>query len=193
MPTPPKPTPSQIRKYLAKFEKLENYRLQEKSLNLLFQKLCPENKKIEDILLKVSSLNDFYSTNIFDTFSVAKHILNNKIDRRLKAGDCDLVNEIATVQLKGKIKNFYSFASKYCNHHDPKKYPIFDSYVLRMLLHYRSVGGFPSFKKDEVKTYKRFIEIIAIFQRCYRLEEFSLRQIDIFLWMAGKECFPRKY
>ena len=27
----------------------------------------------------------------------------------------------------------------------------------------------------------------------HKLEKFSLRQIDIFLWLTGKEYFPKKY
>jgi hypothetical protein len=75
MAKPLTPSPKLISEYLGKWQKLENYRLQEASLGLLFHTLCPENKEIEHVLLKVSALNDFYSTNVFDTYSVAKHIL----------------------------------------------------------------------------------------------------------------------
>lgn len=195
IPKPPDPSPSLISEYLDKWntsKELENYRLQEASLNLLFFNLCPENKKIEHILLKVSALNDFYSTNIFDTYSVAKHILEKDIDVRLESTDYFLVNEIALLQIKDKTKNFYSFASKYCSHHRPTKYPIFDSFVEKMILHYKK-DGFNAFDKSELKNYGRFINIINSFKDCYNLEQFSLREIDIFLWMAGKEYFPKKY
>ena len=187
------PSPSLISEYLGKWEKLENYRLQEASLGLLFHSFCPENKKIEHVLLKVSALNDFYSTNIFDTYSVAKHILNKNIDARLGANDFSLVNDIATILIKRKTKNFYSFASKYCSHHKPNNYPIFDSFVEKMLLHYKSADQFNAFAKDDLKNYEKFIEIIKNFQSFYKLENYSLREIDIFLWLAGKEWFPRKY
>ena len=36
--------------------------------DLLIVDLIPENKLLEDILIKVSTLNDFYSTNIFSIF-----------------------------------------------------------------------------------------------------------------------------
>jgi hypothetical protein len=65
MPKPITPSPSLISEYLGRWEQLENYKLQQASLGLLFHNLCPENKKIEHVLLKVSALNDFYSTNIF--------------------------------------------------------------------------------------------------------------------------------
>ena len=187
------PSPNLISVYLGKWEQLENYKLQEASLGLLFHSLCPENKKIEHVLLKVSALNDFYSTNIFDTYSVAKHIIKKDIDIRLEAVDYFLVNDIAKILIKGKSKNFYSFASKYCSHHKPKSYPIFDSFVEKMLLHYKSTDKFNGFDKRDLKDYRRFIDIIKSFQRFYGLEKYSLREIDIFLWLAGKEWFPRKY
>jgi hypothetical protein len=193
MPESLTPSPSLMSEYLSKWEQLENYRLQEASLGLLFHSLCPENKKIEHVLLKVSALNDFYSTNIFDTYSVAKHILKKDVDARLEANDYSLVNDIAKISIKGKTKNFYSFASKYCSHHKPTSYPIFDSFVEKMMLHYKTLDSFNSFDKVDLKDYGRFIKIIKGFQSFYRLEKFSLREIDIFLWLAGKERFPRKY
>ena len=104
MPEPLTPSPSLMSEYLGKWEQLENYRLQEASLGLLFHSLCPENKKIEHVLLKVSALNDFYSTNIFDTYSVAKHILKKDVDARLGANDYSLVNDIARISIKEKSK-----------------------------------------------------------------------------------------
>lgn len=193
LPEPLQPSEALISGYLERWGQLENYRLQESSLSLLFNELCPESKSIEHILLKVSTLNDFYSTNIFDTYSVARHILDTNVDSRLEARDYSLVNDIARVTIKGKVRNFYSFASKYCSHHKPESFPIYDSFVETMLLHYQSVNRFSEFKKDDIKTYQRFVEIIRGFQTYYRLGMFSLREIDIFLWLAGKEYFPRNY
>ncbi len=182
-----------INAYLKKWYTLENYILQEKSLGLLFNKLCPHNTKIENILLKVSALNDFYSTNIFDTFTVSKHLLNCKIDKYLDKEDIGLVDKIARVTINGKTRNFYSFASKYCSHHKPDIYPIYDSYVVKMLMYFKKKDKFYKFRKDDLKTYKKFIKVIQAFKKYYNLNEFSLRQIDIYLWLAGKEYFPNKY
>lgn len=188
-------TPSEkiVNAYLEKWSTLENYILQENSLSLLFNKLCPDNTNIENILLKVSALNDFYSTNIFDTFSVSKHILNCNIDQDLNNGCKSLVNKIALVTIKGKTRNFYSFSSKYCSHHKPEFYPIYDSYVEKMLMNFKKIDKFDSFKKEDLKKYERFLEIIHKFKQYYNLGNFSLRQIDIYLWLAGKEYFPNKY
>ena len=164
-----KPTTQVVRGYLRKWEDLENYKLQESSLNLLFNKLCPENKQVEHVLLKVSALNDFYSTNIYDTFTVAKHILKHNIDDDLHSNNHRVVNKISKVSIKEKEKNFYSFASKYCSHHKPESFPIYDSFVDKMLMHYKKADKFYTFKKDDLKNYERFIEIIRKFQGFYHL------------------------
>lgn len=190
---PLNPTPELIATYLRKWQRLEKYRLQEASLGLLFRSLCPENRVIQHVLLKVSALNDFYSTHVLDTFIVAKHILGMKIDTRLKKHDGTLVNAIANVSMGTKTRTFYSFASKYCNHHEPLGFPIYDSYVVKMLMHFQRSSGFGDFEKEDLKEYQRFVETIKQFQRHYKLASCSLREIDIFLWVAGKECFPRSY
>ena len=190
---PPIPSNKIVNGYLKTWATLENYTLHEKSLSLLFNELCPGNTRIENVLLKASALNDFYSTHIFDTYTVAKHIQECNIDSDLESGEIGLVNKIALVTISGKKKNFYSFASKYCSHHNPATYPIYDSYVVKMLMHFKKKDKFCRFKKDDLKKYDDFLRVIKAFKTFYRLDDFSLRKIDICLWMAGKEFFPNKY
>ena len=114
-----KPSQSEVEKYLSRWDSLENYVLQENALDKLFFNSYPENDDIDEILIKVSALNDFYSTNIFSVFPVAKHILSLNIDEAIKNADESIVNKIALVNMNGKVINFYSFATKYCSHHFP--------------------------------------------------------------------------
>ena len=94
------PSPSEVEKYIRLWDSLDNYVNQEKALDKLFFSLCQKNNTIEDVLLKCSTLNDFYSTNIFDIHAVAKHILSiADFDKRLKNGDLTLVDEIAHVEV----------------------------------------------------------------------------------------------
>ena len=169
--------------------------VQEKALRFLFKKQYPDNTKIEGILLKVSALNDFYSTNIFDTYTVSKHIFDCNIDEELRKRDMGLVNKIASVEIGGKRKNFYSFASKYCSHHKPESYPIYDRYVDRMLWCFQKKDGFfssPGFKRNELKKYERFSEIVKAFKRYYDPDKkFKLREIDIYLWSVGRIHFSK--
>jgi len=189
----PEPCENEIRRYLARWDTLENYRLQEDALNKLFFELCPENNDIVSVLLKCSTLNDFYSTNIFSIYPVAKHILSLNIDERLKAGDVTLVRDIQFIEISGKQRNFYSFATKYCSHHNPVDYPIYDSYVDAVLRYFQKVDGFMNFSQTDLKDYVGFKSILEGFQKRYKLEAFSLKQIDQYIWQLGKEFFPKKY
>ena len=119
------PTVEEVNRYINRWHSLENYVNQEKALDLLFGEKCPYNTDLREVLIKCSTLNDFYSTNIFDIHSVAKHICNLNIDERLKEGDLSLVNEIARVKVGNLLKprTFYSFATKYCSHHQPENMP----------------------------------------------------------------------
>lgn len=189
----PKPCQKEVEKYLNKWDSLENYVLQESSLDKLFFKTYPKNDDINDILIKCSSLNDFYSTNIFSIFSVAKHILKLNIDKRLKEGDATLVNDIAKVKINGKDKNFYSFATKYCSHYFPTIYPIYDYYVEKVLLYFRDKDHFLDFKKSDLKKYDLFKNILISFRNYYGLNEYNLKDIDRYLWQLGKDYFKKKY
>lgn len=189
--SPAPPTVALTKSYLTKWETLEKYKFQEDALTLLFQQLCPNHDNIVHVLLKVSALNDFYSTNIYNTHAVAKHIVALNVDQRIADGDPSVVNGIASVSIGGKLRNCYSFASKYCNHHNPEPFPIYDSYVEKMLLHFQKEKGFATFGKADLKQYQRFVGIIQAFRKHHSLEQFSLRQIDIYLWLAGKEAFGK--
>ncbi len=186
------PTPELLIEYLNKWNSLENYVYQENSLRKLFQDTYPENNNIDDVLVKVCVLNDFYSTNIFSPFSVAKHIISLEIDSRLEENDLRLVNDLARVRMRnGKTYNFYSFATKYCSHHKPTIYPIYDSYVEKLLKALRKQDGFASFKNQDLKDYQQYRSILIQLQRFYGLYSFNLKEIDKYLWQAGKEYFKR--
>lgn len=188
----PVPSKKSIRKHLARWEAEEKYTLPVGALSLLFADLCPQNTDMESVLLKVCALNDLFSTSIYDTYTVSKHILSLDIDERLRAHDHQLVNDIAKVSINGKTRKFYSFATKYCSHHEPDAYPIFDSFVGRMLRHYRRTDKFEKFQNDDLKNYPRFIEIIESLRDFYGVTEYSLRELDKFLWLVGKDNFPTK-
>lgn len=189
----PMPSKSAVEEYLLKWNTLENYQLQESALHKLFFELCPENKLIEDILLKASTLNDFYSTNIFSIYPVAKHICSLNIDERLKNGDITLVGDIQKVVIGGVTKKFYSFSTKYCSHHNALDYPIYDSYVDEVLRHFRKQDKFANFNDTDLKDYVSFKSILIEFRKFYRLEKFNIKQIDQYIWQLGKEYFPKNY
>ncbi len=188
------PTKEKVKEYLHKWDTLENYVLQESSLRKLFIETYPQNVDMDDVLIKVCSLNDFYSTNIYSPFIVAKHIVALNIDKRLQNNDLKLVNEIATVKVnENKTINFYSFATKYCSHHKPMIYPIFDSYVEKLLMYFKKKDNFAKFNRMDLRNYVIYKEILLAFREYYNLNEFNVKEIDKYLWQAGKDYFPQKY
>ncbi|MGN1379240.1 MAG: hypothetical protein ACI4XR_02455 [Bacilli bacterium] len=151
----PAPCKNEVKKYLDKWVSLENYVLQENSLDKLFFKTYPNNDNINDILIKASSLNDFYSTNIFSIFSVAKHIHSLNIDERLKKHDESLVNDIANLEISGKKITFYSFITKYCSYFNKK-------------------DNFSKFTKKDLKYYAKFKTVLIDFKKYYGIDEYNL-------------------
>ncbi len=188
------PSASEVEKYLRAWNDSETYRLQESALNKLFLELAPQNDRIENILIKAATLNDFYSTNIFSIYPVARHILSLDVDKRLQAHDLSLVSDLSYVTFpNGKTKKLYSFATKYCSHHKPDVYPIYDDYISKVLRYYRDVDGFSKFTNEMLSDYLSFNTILHDFQLFYKLEKYTLKEIDQYLWQLGKANFPKKY
>lgn len=175
--------------FLDYWKNLPSYSNQEKALDKLFMDICKKNDNLEDILIKCSSLNDFYSTNIFDIHTVAQHILSLHIDARLENGDHSLVNDIAHVEVNGKDHFFYSFATKYCSHHQPKRYAIYDSYVENVLVSMNNRKPYANFKREELKDYETYMSVIRAFQQRFGLMQYNIKQLDQYLWQLGKWYF----
>jgi hypothetical protein len=183
--------------YVDRFNKDERYYLADQAIINLFQKF-PENKKLEDILLKISVINDLYSTNIFGTFILAKHIQKLQIDNAIIASDPAIVNQIAIGHGIPKPngngdRNFYSFATKYCNWHNKDAYPIYDRFVHKILIAFRDKDCFSGFEEKDLKKFQRFKQIIADFKINYALSRHNLKEIDKFLWLYGREIVKKKY
>lgn len=187
---PPRPSDEQVSKYLETWKSLEPYAPQESSLKKLFIETYPKNVDMNDVLIKVCSLNVFYSTRIRKPFNVAKRIVYLDIDQRLSDKDITLVGDIACVKInEQKTRHFYSFATKYCSHHFPEDYPIYDSFVDKMLWHFKD--EFFKFKRKDLKHYPTYRDVLIKFRKFYKLEDFNLKEIDKYLWQAGKEYFPK--
>lgn len=184
-----KPCVDEVNEYIQKWNTLNDYVNQEKALDKLFLELCKGNHCIEDILIKCSALNDFYSTNIFKVHNVAQHYLKQNIDERLNNGDLSLVSDLAHIEINRKPFYFYSFASKYCSHHRPDIYPIYDSYVHKLLKYFKERDGFFKFKETDMKNYSSYTEIIHAFRKYYKLKAFTVKEIDKYLWQLGKEAY----
>ena len=192
---------AELKLYLENWDNLQKYVEHESALTMIFRELdeFKNNDDIKHIIIKCSALNDFYATNIYDIEKVARHILSIKdIDRRLRDGDVTLVNEIADVP---DHKRVYSFASKYCSHHNPEAFPIFDSYVEAVLMflqkNHSKDGKFcysrEPHKKDpttpHLRDYKVFKEAIDCVRVEFGLQKYSYKDVDRYLWQLGKDYY----
>ena len=50
-----------------------------------------------------------------------------------------------------------------------------------------------NFKNEDLKEYAKFKEILLKFQKIYGIEKYSLKQLDRYIWLLGKNKFPNKY
>lgn len=48
-----------------------------------------------------------------------------------------------------------------------------------------------AFKESNLKEYSSYYNIIQSFKSFYGLQEFSVKQIDKYLWQLGKEAFNK--
>lgn len=150
-------------------------------------KICqqyPNNNNLEEVLIKCAVIDNFSSTNVFDLYSMAEHIVGKHVDEKLKKGDYSVVDDIAKVEIGGKERNFYSFATKYCHYHNPNRFAIYDSYVAKVLC------AFPNDfrkirEKDLREKYETFIDVLNGFKKQFNLE-LSFDDLDKYLWRLGR-------
>lgn len=192
-PNPYQPSEDELLKYHSRWNGLEDYVAQEHALDWLFihNRETSINTDISVVLIKCSTLNDFYSTKIYKTYSVAKNIISiTDFDNRLRQGDDLLVRDIAEVD----GRNNYSFATKYCSHHQPTMFPIYDRYVADVLdaLRKQYPEVMPFCHKDELKDYTTFRKSIDAIRDHFGLSDYTYKDIDRYLWLLGKEYFNKR-
>jgi hypothetical protein len=184
------PSRDEVRKYLKLWHDQGNESTNA-ALHLLFQTM-PRNIDTGEVAVKVAALNGLYATNIYGVVQMARHIVGLDIDDLLATGVAEpkLVEDIARLTQKGKSRRHYSFATKYCSFHRPDVYPIYDSLVVEILKELLRQGeAFDSFLPGETWSgdYGVYCRSIWAFRQHYRLEEFSVRDLDKYLWMVAKE------
>jgi len=186
----PYPTKDLVQSYIQQFD--QTYTVVEQALTKLFQ-LFPDNTAFEDVLLKVIVLNDLYRTAIWATYKVADNIVSLGIDPLIREGRPEAVDLIAHVRLGDKTRNNYSFATKYCAWHNSSAYPIYDGFVDKMLWAYSKQDKFDKFLRQDLWKYDRFKRVVSNFRSYYDLSTYDLKDIDKFLWLAGKTYFPSSW
>ena len=165
--------------FIRRFDENERYGNVDKAIHKLLKKF-PGNGDFASVLLKVTTINKLYSTNIMSPFEVAKHVVALQIGHQLKYGKLSAVDRIRHVSISGKEKDFYSFATKYCSWHNFPAYPIYDSFVDKSLRHFNCVTG-------DLRVYQNLKASVDCFRTQNGVMQFTYKQIDKFLWLYGKE------
>jgi len=166
--------------------KADRYSFADMLLREEFQK---KDTSISHIYKKVVLLNALYSTNVMATFDMTLHISRIKdFERRVQEGDISLVDDIRYITIEGKDKNFYSFATKYCHHHNVHAYPIFDSFVVFYLKKYnKEINLLSREQLDNLKDYSVFKNCIDTLAESWEIpDEYKYYKLDKYLWIEGK-------
>ncbi len=182
----PEPTLQYVQNRIARFDGNPRYYGAESAVRLVFNQ-WPQNTVEEQVLVKVVVLNRMYSTNIYDPYTVASHIVALKPDTRLKKGDPKLVDQLADVAFGTKRKYFYSFATKYCSWHQPDLFQIYDSYVDWLLWEYRKRFQFAPFRRYDLRDYPAFVGVVDALADRFGLKQLGRKAIDKFLWIEAVE------
>lgn len=155
------------------------------------------NSELKTILPKVILINSFYSTQIYSTERIARHILSNDVDIRLVRGDISLIDTIRhghgiLRKNSGKEIDFYSFATKYCALHEPAKFPIVDRLVVRLLPRLNTALQFTNrFRQHDLHEYAIFVSVIDALLVNTELAELKYKRLDQGLWIWAKYLFDR--
>ena len=207
----PEESKKRVTEYFKKFEDQEN--LKEWTLRKTFEQ-WPNNTDKAEVLAKITLLNVFYSsflnnyaidkTSKIDIEGMASVIVGIEDFDELvhSANKSDQIRLVNTIRYCGKASkeespfyDAYSFATKYCNWHNPKAFPIVDRYSKGMVYYLsrfmEGVGLAPGdLTQQALLDYETFCDWHSKVSRfvCERCgAEFSLKEIDEFFWVFGKQ------
>jgi hypothetical protein len=153
----------------------------------------PKNERIEHVLTKVVTINSLYHARVLDVdlHPLALHIHGiENLDDKLDEGSLTVVDDIW--RSEGTRQQYFSFATKFCNWHNPDAYAIYDTYMWEALCAYRKAKSGFVFKDNECKNYACFHAVVTRFQSAYDLGDCSRKKIDKFLWILGYELIKAK-
>lgn len=182
---PPQPTIEHVNALLTRFNADDRYFGADRAIQLVIDQ-WPLNEVFDHVLIKAVLINRLYSTNIYNIYGAANHIVNLHIDDQLQRGDSSLVDKIARMEVSNGERINLAFAAKYCAWHQPDKFQIFDNLVADLLCKYRRQYQFATFGRSDLRDYPTFIHVIEQFQNFFGLKTFSRKHIDKFLWMEAK-------
>ncbi|MCH7878001.1 MAG: hypothetical protein IH914_01630 [candidate division Zixibacteria bacterium] len=159
-------------------------------------KRCPKNDSFEGVYEKTVLINTLYSTVVYDTLNMAKHIVSRNIDLKLMSADLSVIGDmraghgIGSNRGLNKEIDFYSFSTKYAAFHRPDIFPMFDDYVMRLLSRFNKSHQFTGkFSQRELRDYVHFKKTVDDFSGFVRMESLGYEKFDHALWLFGKYEF----
>ena len=185
----PRPTVELVEAECKAFD-LENW-LAEEALGQLRAQF-PLNTDIRHVLLKVLVLNKLYGTMIRDieVETVAKHIVGLGIDPLLAQGSLQAVTLITDCP---NVRQYLSFASKFCSWHNPTAYPIYDGNVRECLSLYQKQDSFAQFRnKEDLYYYQKLFDAVLAFSSHYGLNSLTFKQLDKFMYRVGGQILKAR-
>ena len=180
----------EITTYFSKWSAMSDYVSQENALNSIFLGASVLGFSESELMVKCATLNDFYSTYIFKVYYVVQHYLSvPNLAKRLATGDVTLVDNLRKVPTPRTVSpiDFYSFATKFCSHHNPAAFPICDKFAINALYEFKKRDNFYNFTKCSLSNYLNYIKAIDEFRAYYGLNSYSYKDIDKYLWLIGRE------
>lgn len=202
-----------IKNLLSDYQRFANrkddshYSIQESILKKLVAD-HPGHTNYAAVEVKAKLLNLFYSTGIQAMDKMVENIMSiANIDEILKEEKCcpELVHKIARLQLTDTERDNYSFATKYCALHQPKKYPIYDSIVASVFTELMMQDQLPPYSlnkgrkvkstdtcktksefREMLRDYVSYLKVYDAFMKEYGLTSISYREVDLYLWGSFK-------
>ncbi|GEM_PF-4607708 len=155
----------------------------------------PTNTDLADVLAKVTLINVLFGTAIRDIVTLSKHIQSKAktagLENQLKNGESAAIDSIRLghgIRRKNKNVdlNFYSFATKYACFHNPKRYPIYDNLVKRLLTNANRAIHFDRFNQAELMNYETLRRVIDALRKRLDLTSMDYKEFDQGLWTIAK-------
>lgn len=189
------PSDAEVARCHQQWANMPNYVEDDRVLTNLM-KTFPSSTNVDEVLLKCAVIDRFYSTNILgsDINKLAHHIASiHNIDSRLQSGDLSLVDDIASCPT---VSSYYlSFASKYCNWHNHRDFPIYDSIVREILWELNKMYTLGIAKKSDLSVYSVYSNALIKVATHFGLKlvlsaaatcGVDFKALDRYLWVLGK-------
>lgn len=172
-----------LKKYLGLFKDQEMYFVNDIRCIELFSK-TPGNSRKEDVLMKVSALNDTDVRTPSLEEEMINHIIKLNIDDRLKQNDLKVVEDIASIP--GQSHQLLHFASVYCNYHKPDVFPIYSEQYHDFYKKY--IGEYRlSLDAEKINTYPVFSKALNdLVERLGLTGKMNYLQLRKFAWLYAE-------